>query len=173
MEAFPPDYGSNDLICDFWTEILRNMAAKLAAWDNPELSVEQLIEIRELEDFRVMERLRRRIDSIVEDPVTAETLKPYYRFMCKRPCSNDDYLPTFNRPNVTLVDVSETKGVERLTETGIVAGGVEYDVDCVIYASGFEIRRRSAVATASAPSRAATAYRSTPTGPRAFRPCTV
>jgi cyclohexanone monooxygenase len=138
-EAFPPESGGTDLICDFWTEILRNMAAKLATWDYPELSVEQLIEIRELEDFRVMERLRRRIDSIVEDPVTAETLKPYYRFMCKRPCSNDDYLPTFNRPNVTLVDVSESKGFERLTETGIVAGGVEYDVDCVIYASGFEI----------------------------------
>ena len=56
--------------------------------------------------------------SIVDDPETAEALKPYYRFMCKRPCSNDEYLPTFNRPNVTLVDVSESKGVERLTENG-------------------------------------------------------
>ena len=59
--------------------------------------------------------------------------------MCKRPCSSDEYLPTFNRPNVTLVDVSESKGVERLTEKGIVANGVEYEVDCVIFASGFEI----------------------------------
>ena len=59
--------------------------------------------------------------------------------MCKRPCSSDEYLPTFNRPNVTLVDVSESKGVERLTENGIVADGVEYEVDCVIFASGFEI----------------------------------
>ena len=59
--------------------------------------------------------------------------------MCKRPCSNDEYLPTFNRPNVTLVDVSECKGVQRLTEKGIVANGVEYEVDCVIFASGFEI----------------------------------
>ena len=89
---------------------------------------------------------------------TAEALKPYYRFLCKRPCSNDDYLPTFNRPNVTLVDVSATKGVERITEKGIVANGVEYEVDCIIFASGFEIidrdqpplcdRRRSRVATA-------------------------
>ena len=59
--------------------------------------------------------------------------------MCKRPCSNDEYLPTFNRPNVTLVDVSETKGVERMTEKGFVANGVEYEVDCMIFASGFEI----------------------------------
>ena len=59
--------------------------------------------------------------------------------MCKRPCSSEEYLPAFNRPNVTLVDVSESKGVERLTEKGIVANGVEYEVDCVIFASGFEI----------------------------------
>ncbi len=95
--------------------------------------------IREEEDYKIMERLRRRVEAIVEDPHTAEALKPYYRFMCKRPCSSDEYLPTFNRPNVTLVDVSESKGVERLTEKGIVANGVEYEVDCVIFASGFEI----------------------------------
>ena len=86
-----------------------------------------------------MERLRRRIADIVTDPDTAEALKPYYRFMCKRPCSSEEYLPAFNRPNVTLVDVAESKGVERLTEKGIVANGVEYEVDCVIFASGFEI----------------------------------
>jgi cyclohexanone monooxygenase len=86
-----------------------------------------------------MERLRRRIDTLIDDPATAEALKPYYRFLCKRPCSNDDYLPSFNRPNVTLVDVSASKGVERATEKGLVANGVEYELDCIIYASGFEI----------------------------------
>jgi cyclohexanone monooxygenase len=69
-------------------------------------------------------------------------LKPYYRFMCKRPCSNDDYLPTFNRPNVTLVDVSASRGVERMTAKGLVANGKEYPVDCVVFASGFEISPR-------------------------------
>ncbi|MGH8883364.1 MAG: monooxygenase, partial [Stackebrandtia sp.] len=64
---------------------------------------------------------------------------PYYRFLCKRPCFNDEYLPSFNRDNVTLVDVSATKGVERITAQGIVADGVEYEVDCIIFASGFEI----------------------------------
>ncbi|GFG74331.1 flavin-containing monooxygenase [Mycobacterium botniense] len=129
-----------DLVCDFWTELGRNMTARIAAMDDPaSLTVEQIMAIREEEDYKVMERLRRRIESIVKDKRTAEALKPYYRFLCKRPCSNDDYLPTFNRPNVTLVDVSESKGVERITEKGVVAGGVEYEADCIIYASGFEI----------------------------------
>jgi cyclohexanone monooxygenase len=141
-EPFPPAPGPVDLICDFWTEVNRNLAAKLDAMGRPELTIEQLVELREQEDYRVMERLRRRIEGIVEDKGTAEALKPYYRFMCKRPCSNDDYLPTFNRPNVTLVDVSASKGVDRMTETGIVANGVEYEVDCVIFASGFEISPR-------------------------------
>jgi cyclohexanone monooxygenase len=131
--------GQEDLVCDFWTEMGRNVAAKLAAMGNPQLTAEQFLELYEQEDYRVMERLRRRVESIVEDQETAEALKPWYRFLCKRPCSNDDFLPTFNRPNVTLVDVSASKGVERITEKGLVANGLEYEVDCIIYASGFEI----------------------------------
>lgn len=129
-----------DQVCDFWTELGRNMTARIAAMDDPaSVTIEQIMALREEEDYRLMERLRRHIEGLVEHPETAEALKPYYRFLCKRPCSNDEYLPTFNRPNVTLVDVSESKGVERITENGIVAGGVEYEVDCIIYASGFEI----------------------------------
>ena len=133
-------FDAPDLVCDFWTELGRNTSARIAASDDPaSLGVEQILAIREEEDYKVMERLRRRVEAIVDDPRTAEALKPYYRFMCKRPCSNDEYLPTFNRANVTLVDVSESKGVERLTSKGVVANGVEYEVDCVIFASGFEI----------------------------------
>ncbi len=133
-------FDAADQVCDFWTELGRNMTARIAASDDPaSLGIEQIMAIREEEDYKIMERLRRRIADIVEDPDTAEALKPYYRFLCKRPCSSDEYLPTFNNPNVTLVDVSESKGVERLTENGVVAGGVEYEVDCVIFASGFEI----------------------------------
>jgi cyclohexanone monooxygenase len=90
-------------------------------------------------DYRVMERLRDRVASIVKDGATAEALKPWYRFLCKRPASNDDYYPTFNRPNVKLIDVSGTHGVERMTEKGFVAGGVEYEIDCIIFASGYEV----------------------------------
>ncbi len=129
-----------DMVCDFWTELGRNITARIAAMEDPaSLSIEQITAIHEEEDYKVMERLRRHVEAIVDDPDTAEALKPYYRFMCKRPCSNDEYLPTFNRTNVTLVDVSECKGVEQVTEKGLVANGVEYEVDCIIWASGFEI----------------------------------
>ncbi|WP_280266973.1 flavin-containing monooxygenase [Nocardia wallacei] len=133
--------GEPDLICDGWTEVARNLAARLnetggwAALADPA----KFLELKEIEDYRAMERLRRRVEEIVEDPETAEKLKPYYRNMCKRPVFNDDYLPTFNRPNVTLVDVSDTKGVERITAKGVLAHGVEHEVDCLIFASGFEI----------------------------------
>jgi cyclohexanone monooxygenase len=137
FEAFAP--GEEDLVCDGWTEVNRNMAAKLAAMGHPQLTPEQQMELRELEDYRAMERLRRRIDDIVEDERTAEALKPWYRFLCKRPCFNDEYLPSFNRPNVTLVDVSASRGVERITAKGIVGNGIEYPVDCIVFASGYEI----------------------------------
>jgi cyclohexanone monooxygenase len=133
-------FDAEDQVCDFWTELGRNMTARIAASPDPaSLGIEQIMAIREEEDYKIMERLRRRIADIVDDQDAAEALKPYYRFLCKRPCSSDEYLPTFNRPNVTLVDVSESKGVERLTGNGVIADGVEYAVDCVIFASGFEI----------------------------------
>jgi cyclohexanone monooxygenase len=131
--------GELDLICDFWTELSRNIRARVEAKGWPQLTTEQFMELREQEDYQLMERLRRRVDSIVVDRVTAEALKPYYRFMCKRPCSSEGYYETFNRPNVKLLDVSSTRGLERMTETGIVANGVEYPVDCVMFASGFEV----------------------------------
>ena len=139
FEAFAP--GQPDLICDAWTEVSRNLAASLdatggwAALADPA----KFMELREIQDYRAMQRQRDRVDAIVTDPRTAEALKPYYRFLCKRPCFSDEYLPTFNRPNVTLIDVSDTKGVERITASGIIAHGAEHEVDCIIFASGFEI----------------------------------
>ena len=137
IEGFRP--GEPDLICDFWTEINRNLQATLAGRGWPDLTFEQRMAMREIEDYKVMERFRRRIDTIVKDQVTAESLKPWFRFHCKRPLSSDDYYPTFNRPNVKLIDVSATKGVERMIEEGFVQGGVEYEIDCLISATGFEV----------------------------------
>ncbi len=147
FEAVPPGSVALDHICDFWTEINRNMAARLEAmgsptFGSPDMPLEKFFAMREEEDYKVMERLRRRVDTIVQDTKTAEALKPYYRMGCKRPCSNDNFLETFNLPNVKLVDVSNQQGVERITEDGIVSGGVEYKVDCIIYASGFEVTTR-------------------------------
>ncbi len=136
MESLAP--GEPDLICDIWTEISRNLSEQFGREGWP-ATMEEFMAKREVMDYRVMERLRRRVDEIINDKQTAESLKPYYRFLCKRPCSNDDYYPTFNRPNVQLIDVSETQGIERMTERGFVHDGVEYDIDCMIFASGYEV----------------------------------
>jgi cyclohexanone monooxygenase len=136
METLSP--GEEDLICDIWTEINRNLSEQFDDHGWP-TTPEEYMAKREVMDYRVMERLRQRVDSIVADPETAEILKPYYRYLCKRPASNDDYYPTFNRPNVTLFDVSPTQGVERMTEKGFIHNGMEYEIDCMIFASGFEV----------------------------------
>jgi cation diffusion facilitator CzcD-associated flavoprotein CzcO len=134
-----PKPGEPDLVCDLWTEISRTMAAEFEAEGWPQLSPAEFVARREVVDYRVMERLRRRVEALVKNKATAESLKPYYRFMCKRPLSSDEFYPTFNRPNVELIDVSDTKGVQRMTKNGFVANGKEYDVDCIIFASGFEV----------------------------------
>lgn len=120
-----------DLIQDSWTEMLRVDTRK-----KPE-SPEEAAELERI-DFENMEAIRRRISEIIEDPKTAELLKPWYGQSCKRPCFHDEYLPTFNRPNVTLVD-TDGRGVEQITPKGVVVNGVEYPVDCLIFASGFEV----------------------------------
>jgi cation diffusion facilitator CzcD-associated flavoprotein CzcO len=131
--------GEPDMICDIWTEINRNLSAELEAEGWPELSMQEYFSRREIVDYRVMERLRARVDAMVHHKETAESLKPWYRFLCKRPASNDEFYPTFNRPNVKLIDVSATRGVERMTEKGFVASEIEYEIDCMIFASGFEV----------------------------------
>ena len=87
-------------------------------------------------DYRIMDAHRRRVEELVADPATAEIIKPYYRYLCKRPCFHDEYLPAFNNPNVTLIDCPG--GIERITAQGPVVEGRQYEVDCIIYGTGFE-----------------------------------
>lgn len=128
----------HDLVNDNWTSIFREVQSFVIR-NAKTMGPEAAIRHAEVADFRKMNRIRQRVDEVVKDPDTAEKLKPWYRQFCKRPTFNDEFLPTFNRRNVTLVDVSESKGVERITPKGLVANGREYEVDCIIYASGFEI----------------------------------
>ena len=88
-----------------------------------------------------MEQIRDRIDAIIEDPETAAALKPYYPYGCKRPTFHDEYLPTFNLPNVTLVDVAPL-GVQVINERGVVHDGAQYELDVLIYATGFDFMSR-------------------------------
>lgn len=122
-----------DLTDDGWTH-------HFAAVQNPPrrdgASVEEYMRQAEELDFGIMEQHRRRIDQLVTDPDIAAALKPYYRYLCKRPCFHDEYYGAFNRPNVTLIDCPA--GIERITARGPEVGGHHYDVDCIVYGAGFE-----------------------------------
>jgi cyclohexanone monooxygenase len=131
-------YQEEDLVNDGWTDVIRKLLSMMLADESPDLSPEAVARTLELADFTKMEEIRARVDSIVKDPATAEALKPYYRQFCKRPCFHDSYLQTFNRENVTLVD-TQGMGVERITEDGVVVAGEEVPLDCLIYATGFEV----------------------------------
>ena len=125
-----------DLVNDGWTDLIGKVVHRFRNADpGANMTVEQLVEMA---NFEKMEEIRARVDDLVADPETAEKLKPYYQMFCKRPTFNDEYLPTFNRPNVHLVD-TDGKGVERITEKGPVVAGVTYEVDCIIYGTGFEV----------------------------------
>ncbi|WP_374468921.1 flavin-containing monooxygenase [Phenylobacterium sp.] len=131
-------FADEDLVNDGWTDIIGNillLARRKAAAGEP---VEDPASLMQLADFKKMEQVRARVDQVVKDRATAEALKPWYNQFCKRPCFHDEYLPTFNRENVTLVD-TRGRGVERITERGVVVDGREYPLDCLVYATGFEV----------------------------------
>ena len=127
-----------DLVHDGWTDLIGKLLVGIQQGRSKDFSPEGMARAVELADFEKMEEIRARVDATVKDPKTAEALKPYYRQFCKRPCFHNEYLETFNRPNVTLVD-TRGGGVERITAKGVVVDGKEYPVDCLIYASGFEV----------------------------------
>ena len=128
-----------DVVSDGWTDIKRNLdAIAAAAAADPAITPEATGRMTELADFMKMNQIRARVDAIVKDKATAEALKPWYRLFCKRPTFNDEYLPSFNLPNVKLVD-TRGRGVDRITEEGLVFDGIEYEVDCIIFATGFEV----------------------------------
>ena len=128
---------AEDLVNDGWTDIIGNLLIRMRRGEG-EMTPEGIARTMEMADFEKMEQIRARVDEIVQDPVMAEALKPWYRQFCKRPCFHDDYLPTFNRPNVHLID-TDGKGVQEITERGVVVDGKEYELDCLIYATGFEV----------------------------------
>jgi cyclohexanone monooxygenase len=129
---------SEDLVNDGWTDIIGNILLLARSKPKDGAPSRDPMELMQLADFKKMEEVRARAEAVVKNKKTAEALKPYYNQFCKRPCFHDEYLATFNRPNVELVD-TDGKGVERITEHGIVANGKEYKIDCLVYATGFEV----------------------------------
>jgi len=101
---------------------------------------EEKIRRQENANIDYMMRIHKRIDDTVKDPATADSLKPWYMFMCKRPCFHNEYLPSFNQPNVTLID-TQGKGITEIGEKGPMFEGDEYELDVLIYATGFEVQK--------------------------------
>ena len=125
-----------DLVNDGWTDLAKRIRGRIAR--SGPASFRDLLADFENADFEKMSEIRARVDAVVADPATAEHLKAWYRQLCKRPCFHDEYLDSFNLPSVRLVD-TDGQGVERITPAGLVVAGVEHPVDCIIYASGFEV----------------------------------
>ncbi len=120
-----------NMVDDEWTHVMWEDTTALDTTPERQLELEQ-------HDLDIMNAARKRVADTVKDPATAAALMPYYGVRCKRPCFHDEYLPAFNRDNVHLVD-TDGKGVDEITETGIVVDGVEYPVDLILFASGFEV----------------------------------
>ena len=133
-------FADEDLVRDGWTDIAQRVRDRVVEEINQgaELTPETIRRAYELSDDEKMTEIRARVDAIVEDPATAEALKPWYRQLCKRPCFHDEYLQSFNRDTVHLVH-TDGRGVERIDETGVWVAGQHYPLDCLIFASGFEV----------------------------------
>ena len=142
LENFTENQGmgtaEEDLVQDGWTDLSRRIRARIMHLPPDQRTLPNMMAAFEDSDFEKMEEIRARAEAIVKDKPTAEHLKAWYRQLCKRPCFHDEYLQAFNEPGVTLVD-TDGQGVEAITEKGVMAGGREYEVDCIIYASGFEV----------------------------------
>ena len=127
-----------DLVKDGWTDISKRIRDKLFSADPPEFTPEAMERAYHDSDDEKMTEVRARVDQVVNDEITAEKLKPWYRQLCKRPCFHDEYLLAYNEPGTHLID-TDGKGVQRIDETGIWANGEHFELDCLIYASGFEV----------------------------------
>jgi cyclohexanone monooxygenase len=127
-----------DLVQDGWTDLAQRIRARIMAIPPGEVTPEKMMDAFEESDYEKMDEIRSRVDAIVTDAATAAGLKAWYRQLCKRPCFHDEYLQAFNAPGTHLVD-TDGAGVEHIDETGVVVAGRHYDVDCIIFASGFEV----------------------------------
>lgn len=127
-----------DLVQDGWTDLNKRIRARIIELPRELRTPPNMLAAFEESDFEKMEEIRARVDRIVRDRETAAKLKAWYRQLCKRPCFHDSYLQAFNMPGTHLVD-TDGKGVEKITENGVVVAGKEYQLDCIIYASGFEV----------------------------------
>ena len=142
LENFTGNQGlgtaEQDWVMDGWTDLSRRIRARIMQLPPDQMNPANMLAAYEDSDFEKMEEIRARVDTIVADRETAQKLKAWYRQLCKRPCFHDAYLQAFNEPSTQLID-TDGKGVEAITARGFIVAGVGHEVDCIIYASGFEV----------------------------------
>ncbi|KAF2662350.1 FAD/NAD(P)-binding domain-containing protein [Lophiostoma macrostomum CBS 122681] len=127
----------SDLVKDRWTDA-RTMCAVSGNEAGPKTMDEFPAYMQKLHalDLPRQDSVRTRVEQVVKDPAVAKKLQAWYPTWCKRPTFHDEYLETFNRDNVTLVD-TDGQGPERITADSIVAGGQSNPVDLIVFATGF------------------------------------
>jgi len=134
-------FADEDLVKDGWTDIaqrIRNRIMDAVRQSGQAPDMEFIRRTFEECDDEKMSEIRARVDEVVKDPATAAALKPWYRQLCKRPCFHDEYLQAYNEPGAHLID-TDGKGVERVDARGAFVAGKHYPLDCLIFASGFEV----------------------------------
>lgn len=131
-------FAAEDLVQDGWTDLGKRIRKEIMNLPPEERTPANIMAAYEDADNQKMSEIRRRAETVVSDPEAGQKLQAWYRQLCKRPCFHDQYLQAYNEPGCRLID-TDGQGVERITEKGVVANGVEYEVDCIIYASGFEV----------------------------------
>ena len=137
MQNFVEAYrgiAAEDQVRDGWTQMFQLIRRRAT----PDMSMDELAHLAAMINYEIMENVRKRAETVVHDPKTAESLKPWYDWICKRPCFHDEYLDAFNQDNVTLVD-TEGRGMERVTKDSVFANGQEFKLDLLIFATGFEL----------------------------------
>ena len=137
-----PSKDNPNLLDDGWTQMGELAVNELSKIDG-EITPEAYKQAMYNNDDRIQAEIRDRVDELVKDPDVAENLKAWYHRWCKRPGFHDEYLQSFNQDNVHLVD-TEGKGVEKITENGVVVAGREYEVDLIVYGTGFQYLRNAA-----------------------------
>ncbi|MCP4436539.1 MAG: NAD(P)/FAD-dependent oxidoreductase [Actinomycetia bacterium] len=133
-------FADEDYVMDGWTDIAKRIRDRIIEemQTSGEAGLEVMLRAFEDSDDEKMDEIRARVDEIVEDPAVAEALKPWYRQLCKRPCFHDEYLQAYNISGTHLVD-TDGQGVERIDAAGVWANGEHYELDCIVFASGFEV----------------------------------
>ncbi len=131
-------FQEEDLVNDGWTDIIGNLLFLARKQHQAGETTMDLATMMQMADFKKMEQVRARVDSVVADKSKAEALKPWYNQFCKRPCFHDEYLDAFNRPSVHLID-TQGQGIQAITANEVIANGQAHEIDCLIYATGFEV----------------------------------